>query len=122
MSFLLVLKRQIYGDAAVVKKALHQIASRLHDNPSRSQHLLTSAVPAVYPAGGSLMGPTAGAPIVGITPLVGAYRGYKGDGTNPFEVISQAITEVCAKSSLLDLVYLVSFAKTNCELWYLYLI
>ncbi|XP_061349684.1 KH domain-containing protein At4g18375-like isoform X2 [Gastrolobium bilobum] len=71
---------QISGDAAVVKKALYQIASRLHDNPSRSQHLLTSAVPSVYPAGGSLMGPTPGAPIMGIAPLVGAYGGYKGDG------------------------------------------
>lgn len=53
-----------------MKKALCQIASRLHDNPSRSQHLLTSAVSGVYPAGGSLIGPGAGAPIVGIAPLV----------------------------------------------------
>lgn len=62
-----------------MKKALYQIAARLHDNPSRSQHLLASAVPIVYPTGGSFMGPTAGAPIVGIAPLVGAYGGYKGD-------------------------------------------
>jgi hypothetical protein len=62
-----------------VKKALSQIASRLHDNPSRSQHLLTSSVPNVYGSGGSLMGPTAGAPIVGIAPLMGPYGGYKGD-------------------------------------------
>lgn len=73
------LKLKITGDAAVVKRALHQIASRLHDNPSRSQNLLTSAVPGVYPAGSSLIGPTPGAPIVGIAPLVGAYGGYKGD-------------------------------------------
>lgn len=70
---------QISGDAPVVKKALYQIASRLHDNPSRSQHLLTSAAPSVYPSGGSLMGPGAGAPIVGIAPLMGHYGGYKGD-------------------------------------------
>ncbi|KAG2714262.1 hypothetical protein I3760_03G018200 [Carya illinoinensis] len=70
---------QISGEAPVVKKALHQIASRLHDNPSRSQHLLTSAMPNVYASGGSLMGPSAGAPIVGIAPLMGAYGGYKGD-------------------------------------------
>ncbi|KAK7381297.1 hypothetical protein VNO78_33876 [Psophocarpus tetragonolobus] len=70
---------QITGDPSVVKKALFLIASRLHDNPSRCQHLLTSAVPGVYPAGGSLIGPGAGAPIVGIAPLVGAYGGYKGD-------------------------------------------
>lgn len=63
----------------MVKKALYQIASRLHDNPSRSQHLLTSAVPNVYPSGGSLVGPAAGAPIVGIAPLMGPYGGYKGD-------------------------------------------
>lgn len=70
---------QISGDAPVVKKALYQIASRLHDNPSRSQHLLTSAVPNVYPSGGSLVGPSGGAPIVGIAPLMGPYGGYKGD-------------------------------------------
>ncbi|XP_041004480.1 KH domain-containing protein HEN4-like isoform X4 [Juglans microcarpa x Juglans regia] len=70
---------QISGEASVVKKALHQIASRLHDNPSRSQHLLTSAMSNVYASGGSLMGPSAGAPIVGIAPLMGPYGGYKGD-------------------------------------------
>lgn len=62
-----------------MRKALHQIASRLHDNPSRSQHLLTSAVPNMYPTGGSLIAPTAGAPIVGVAPLIGPYGGYKGD-------------------------------------------
>ncbi|XP_028759817.1 RNA-binding KH domain-containing protein RCF3-like [Neltuma alba] len=70
---------QISGDAATVKKALYQIACRLHDNPSRSQTLLTSAMPGVYPTSGSLVGPTAGGPIVGIAPLVGHYGGYKGD-------------------------------------------
>ncbi|KAK7295385.1 hypothetical protein RJT34_18292 [Clitoria ternatea] len=67
---------QITGEAGVVKNALLQIASRLHDNPSRSQHMLASAVPGVYGAG---MGPAAGGPLVGMTPLVGAYGGYKGD-------------------------------------------
>lgn len=62
-----------------MRKALHQIASRLHDNPSRSQHLLTSAVPNMYSTGGSLIAPTAGAPIVGVAPLIGPYGGYKGD-------------------------------------------
>uniref|UniRef100_A0A5B6ZXA1 K Homology domain-containing protein n=2 Tax=Davidia involucrata TaxID=16924 RepID=A0A5B6ZXA1_DAVIN len=70
---------QISGEAPVVRKALYQIASRLHDNPSRSQHMLASAVPGVYPSSGSLMGPTAGAPIMGLAPLVGPYGGYKGD-------------------------------------------
>lgn len=75
----MVLKLQISGDAAVVKKALHQIASRLHLNPSRTQHLLASSVPGGYQSGGSLLGPTAGPPIVGIAPLAGSYGGYKGD-------------------------------------------
>lgn len=70
---------QISGDASVVKKALHQIASRLHDNPSRSQHLLTSAVPGVYPSNSSILGATGGAPLMGLTPLVGHYGGYKGE-------------------------------------------
>lgn len=69
---------QISGEAPVVKKAIYQIASRLHDNPSRSQHLLASA-PSLYPTGGTLMGPPAGAPIMGLTPIVGPYGGYKGD-------------------------------------------
>lgn len=62
-----------------MKKALYQIASRLHENPSRSQHLLASAISNVYSSGGSIMGPSAAGPIVGITPLVGPYGGYKGD-------------------------------------------
>ncbi|KAG6741756.1 hypothetical protein POTOM_055035 [Populus tomentosa] len=70
---------QISGEAAVLKKALYQIASRLHDNPSRSQHLLVSAVPNVYSSVGSLVGPSAAAPIVGIAPLMGPYGGFKAD-------------------------------------------
>ncbi|KAM1130432.1 hypothetical protein ACFX1X_045602 [Malus domestica] len=69
---------QISGEAPLVKKALFQIASRLHDNPSRSQHLLTSSVP-MY-SGGSLMGPSGGPPLMGIAPMMGPYgEGYKGD-------------------------------------------
>ncbi|GFY82976.1 RNA-binding KH domain-containing protein [Actinidia rufa] len=71
--------RSISGEPQVVRKALYQIASRLHDNPSRSQHMLASAVPNAYSSGGSLMGPNAGAPIMGLAPLVGSYGGYKGD-------------------------------------------
>ncbi|KAH9676560.1 RNA-binding KH domain-containing protein [Citrus sinensis] len=70
---------QISGEASVVKKALCQIASRLHDNPSRSQHLLASAISNYHSSSGSLVGPTAAAPIVGIAPLMGPYGGYKGD-------------------------------------------
>nr|KYP64647.1 KH domain-containing protein At4g18375 family [Cajanus cajan] len=64
---------QISGEAAVVKRALYQIASQIRDNPSRSQHMLASAVP------GAAGGPGGGAPIVGVAPFVGAYGGYKGD-------------------------------------------
>ncbi|XP_058736395.1 RNA-binding KH domain-containing protein RCF3-like isoform X1 [Vicia villosa] len=70
---------QISGEIGVVKKALIQIASRLHDNPSRTQHLLTSSVPGVYAAGGSMGGPPGGAPIMGMAPIGGGYGGYKGD-------------------------------------------
>lgn len=73
---------QISGEALIVRKALYQIASRLHDNPSRSQHLLASAMPNVYSSGGSLVTPTHGGPIMGLAPLVGPYGGYKGDSGN----------------------------------------
>ncbi|KAH0771530.1 hypothetical protein KY290_015511 [Solanum tuberosum] len=53
---------QISGEATVVKKALYEIATRLHKNPSRSQHLLASAAPNIY-SSSSLVGHTAGAPI-----------------------------------------------------------
>lgn len=65
---------QISGEASNVRKALFQIASRLHDNPSRSQHLLASST--LYP---SVMGTPAGAPIMGLAPLVGGYGGYKSE-------------------------------------------
>ncbi|GLT56514.1 hypothetical protein SLA2020_295500 [Shorea laevis] len=70
---------QISGEAAVVKKALSLIANRLHENPSRTQHLLTSAISSVYPSGGALLGSAGRGPIVGIAPLVGPYGGYKSD-------------------------------------------
>ncbi|XP_038700196.1 RNA-binding KH domain-containing protein RCF3 [Tripterygium wilfordii] len=95
---------QISGEAAIVKKALHQIAARLHDNPSRSQHLLLSAVPSVYPSGGSLMGPSAGAPIVGIAPLMGPYGGYKGDTGDWSRSLYSAPREEVSKEFSLRLV------------------
>ena len=70
---------QISGEPSLVMKALYQIASRLHDNPSQSQHLLVSTMPTGYSSGGSLMGPTSSAPIMGLAPLVGTYGGYRGD-------------------------------------------
>ncbi|KAL3844670.1 hypothetical protein ACJIZ3_002073 [Penstemon smallii] len=73
---------QISGDNSVVKKALYQIASRLHDNPSRTQHLLSSSVPMIYPSNGSVLSATSGAPLMGLTPLVGHYGGYKGESAD----------------------------------------
>ncbi|KAK4752853.1 hypothetical protein SAY87_021651 [Trapa incisa] len=70
---------QISGEAAVVKKALYQIASRLHDNPSRSQHLLASSAPNVFHSGSSLIQSAGGAPIVSMAPLISHYGGYKGE-------------------------------------------
>ncbi|KAJ9709338.1 hypothetical protein PVL29_001013 [Vitis rotundifolia] len=70
---------QIIGDASVVRKALHQLASRLHENPSRSQHLLLSSSPNMYQSGGTFMTPNIDAPLVGVAPLMGSYGGYKGD-------------------------------------------
>ncbi|CAN6864944.1 unnamed protein product [Brassica oleracea] len=56
---------QISGQVLIVKKALHQIASRLHENPSRTQNLLSSAPP--------LMSHSGGPRIVGIAPLMDPY-------------------------------------------------
>ncbi|KAH9604427.1 hypothetical protein KSS87_011227 [Heliosperma pusillum] len=72
---------QISGEAPVVRKALYQIASRLHDNPSRTQHLLASAVPAsLYSSPGSLMGGPGGAPIY--APVASPYGGYNSSGSS----------------------------------------
>ncbi|KAI3784846.1 hypothetical protein L1987_43952 [Smallanthus sonchifolius] len=71
---------QISGESTNVRKALFQISVRVHDNPSRSQHLLSSSTHNVYPSGAPLMGAPGGAPIMSLTSLVGAYGGYKGEG------------------------------------------
>ncbi|KAJ1296944.1 hypothetical protein BS78_01G340100 [Paspalum vaginatum] len=69
---------QLSGDAVVVKKALCQVSSRLHDNPSKSQHLLASSMTHPYP-GSSHLGSSSTAPVVGITSVIPPYGGYKGD-------------------------------------------
>ncbi|KAL4586809.1 hypothetical protein LXL04_011453 [Taraxacum kok-saghyz] len=61
---------QISGDTVVVRKALYQLSSRLHENPSRSQHLLLSSRP--------YMGPHSGGPPMGLHSLMGPYN-YKND-------------------------------------------
>ncbi|CAA6659735.1 unnamed protein product [Spirodela intermedia] len=64
----------ITGEAPVTRKALFQISNCLHDNPSRSQHLLASAslFPPVNQFGGS-----AGGPVMG--PIMTPYGGYRAD-------------------------------------------
>ncbi|EAY90219.1 hypothetical protein EE612_017696 [Oryza sativa] len=79
---------QISGDSTVVRKALLQVSSRLHDNPSRSQHLLASSMTQPYPVG-SHLGSSSTAPVVGITPLISSYGGYKGDVAGDWPSIYQ---------------------------------
>lgn len=62
-----------------MRKALFEVATRLHNNPSRTQHILASDAPTIYSSRSSLIGSAGGAPIVGIAPLVGPYGGYKGE-------------------------------------------
>ncbi|MBA0789222.1 hypothetical protein Gotri_026652 [Gossypium trilobum] len=57
---------QIIGEPSVVRKALYQVASRLHDNPSRSQHLLLSSLSNMNPSGGMYMNAS----------LIGSYGNY----------------------------------------------
>lgn len=71
---------QISGEVLIVKKALLQIASRLHENPSRSQNLLSSS--GGYPAG-SLMSHAGGPRLVGLAPLMGSYGRDAGDWSRP---------------------------------------
>lgn len=61
-----------------MRKALRQVSSRLHDNPSKSQHLLASSLTQPY-AGNSHLGSSSTASVVGITPVIPAFGGYKGD-------------------------------------------
>lgn len=42
----------IIGEASVVRKALYEVAQRLHENPSRSQHLILSSSSNMYQTGG----------------------------------------------------------------------
>ncbi|XP_060215309.1 RNA-binding KH domain-containing protein RCF3-like isoform X1 [Lycium barbarum] len=63
---------QVTGEGPVVKKALYQVAARLHDNPSRSQHQLLSS-PSIYRSGAGLAIPHAGPQVMGTTSLMGPY-------------------------------------------------
>lgn len=77
---------QISGDTTVARNALYQLASRLHDNPSRSQHLLLS-YSNLHRAGGGYLGPNHGVPPIGAVSVMGPYGSYKhdsGDWTKEF--------------------------------------
>ncbi|KAL0917004.1 hypothetical protein M5K25_012043 [Dendrobium thyrsiflorum] len=66
---------QIAGDASIVKKALFDVSSRLHENPSRSQHMLFLNV-----ANSShYRGFNTETPVLGVGPLVSPFGGYKSD-------------------------------------------
>ncbi|KAG8661737.1 RNA-binding KH domain-containing protein RCF3 [Manihot esculenta] len=69
---------QIIGEPAIVRKALYQVSSRLHENPSRSQHLLLSSSTNMYQSGGMVMTANAGAPLMGL------YGNYKGGWSSSF--------------------------------------
>jgi poly(rC)-binding protein 2/3/4 len=79
---------QISGDTMVVRKALLQVSSRLHDNPSRSQQHLASSLTQPFPVG-SRLGSSSNAPVVGITSMVSPYGGYKGDMVGDWPSIYQ---------------------------------
>ncbi|KAL0332535.1 UNVERIFIED_CONTAM: RNA-binding KH domain-containing protein RCF3 [Sesamum calycinum] len=70
---------QINGEATVVKKALYEVAFRLHENPSRSQQSLLST-PSIYRSGIAFSNPHVGGRPVGATSLMGPYGNYKNNG------------------------------------------
>ncbi|KAH0671963.1 KH domain-containing protein At4g18375 [Solanum tuberosum] len=86
---------QITGEGAVVKKALYQVAARLHDNPSRSQHQLLSS-PSIFRSGAGLVNPHAGTQVMGVTSLMGPYASYKSDGRSRSSSVKEfAVRLVC---------------------------
>ncbi|XP_073110134.1 KH domain-containing protein At4g18375 isoform X3 [Elaeis guineensis] len=95
---------QITGDASVVKKALVQVSSRLHDNPSRSQHLLASNMSQTFPSGGQFGVSSAGAPVMGLGPLMGPYGGYKGETVGDWPAFYPPRDENSAKEFSLRLI------------------
>ncbi|XVE92654.1 hypothetical protein REPUB_Repub01dG0117900 [Reevesia pubescens] len=57
---------QIIGEPSAVRKALYHVASRIHDNPSRSQHLLLASLSNMNQPSGMYMN----------APLLGSYGNY----------------------------------------------
>ncbi|XP_019224465.1 PREDICTED: KH domain-containing protein At4g18375-like isoform X8 [Nicotiana attenuata] len=91
---------QITGEGAVVKKALYQVAARLRDNPSRSQHQLLSS-PSIYRSGAGLVNPHAGPQVMGMTSLMGPYGSYKSDGRSRSASVKEfAVRLVCPTENI----------------------
>ncbi|KAL7091388.1 hypothetical protein ACP275_12G102600 [Erythranthe tilingii] len=70
---------QINGEATTVKEALHQVAFRLHENPSRSQQSILSS-PSIYRSGIAFNNPHTGGgggPPMGVASLMGQYGSHK---------------------------------------------
>ncbi|XP_065861361.1 RNA-binding KH domain-containing protein RCF3 [Euphorbia lathyris] len=87
---------QIIGEPAIVKKALYQVASRLHENPSRSQHMLLSSSSNMYQSGGMFVTASSGAPLMGL------YGNYKGGWSSSY--FSDQRDEASAKEFSLRMV------------------
>ncbi|KAM3304250.1 RNA-binding KH domain-containing protein RCF3 isoform X1 [Capsicum chacoense] len=86
---------QITGEGPAVKKALYQVAARLHDNPSRSQHQLLSSL-SIYRSSAGLVNPHAGTQVMGVTSLMGPYGSYKSDGRSRSASVREfAVRLVC---------------------------
>lgn len=94
-------KYQINGESTTVKKALHQVAFRLHDNPSRSQQSILSS-PSIYRSGIAFNNPhVGGGPPMGGTSLMGQYGTYKNDGRDWSSATTEfALRLVCPTENL----------------------
>ncbi|KAG9147341.1 hypothetical protein Leryth_021411 [Lithospermum erythrorhizon] len=91
---------QITGEANIVKKALYQVASRLHYNPSRTQHLLLSST-SIHRSGNAFMSPNAGSPYMPVSSLMGPYGSYKLDSGDRSDFVKEfSLRLVCAAENI----------------------
>lgn len=83
-----------------MKKALYQVAFRLHDNPSRSQQSILSS-PSIYRSGISFNNLNLGGSPLGVTSLMGPYGNYKNDGRDWSSVAKEFLLRlVCPTENL----------------------
>lgn len=91
---------QVNGEADLVKKALYQVALRLHENPSRSQQSLLSS-PSIYRSGISYNNPHTGGPPMGVVSVMGPYGNYKNNSREFSSVVKEfAVRIVCPTENL----------------------